>query len=460
MASSTLSAHAAFFVDDAPRPDLGSLLEWGPLLAIAGGVALALVTWTIASVCADPRRERCAIRWLSEIASGLLSTVTSCVPVVARVALGVALLWSTAIGTVATPNLVLDGSAADVARVLSVVVGAALLLGVRVRAAAVATIAGVVVAAYAAGAPIVVLERLDIVGLALFVAVLGGRRLEPRMDDATLGRLQLGTAWLRALVAGGLLTVAVTEKLANVPMTAEVLRTHPRVDLGLVLGTDAATTVLLLGAVEVAFAVLVLLLPLPELLALAIGAPFVLSVGEFGLLEVPGHVPVWGAVAVLALLGAHVQTADLVTVRPPWMRHVRRTPDAARVRVVGARVPWVTDARPTTIHVGSVAPLPGVSTVAPLAPIAVAPAVTMPATAVPAVPAVATRVTTPARSIPAAPSLAPQVAAWLGRTEPPASIAAPTARPMQAAPAPVDPAVVEPPRFAWATAPGAGNGSA
>ncbi len=126
------------------------------------------------------------------------------------------------------------------------------------------------------------------------------------MDAETLTRLQLGTAWLRGMVACGLLVVAVTEKLANVPMTAQVLREHPHVDLGLVLGTSPEQTVLMLGAV-----------------------------------------------AVLALLGAHVQTADLVTIRPPWMRSVRRTPDAARQRLVGARVPWVVAVEPAPTPVAA-----------------------------------------------------------------------------------------------------------
>lgn len=427
MASSTLTAHAAFFVDDAPTPDLGSLLARGPLLALGGGVVLALVVWAVASSCADPRRTRCAVRWLSEIASGLLSTLTSFVPIVARVALGATFVTCAATGAVGTPNLQLGDGSIDALRGIAAVVGFALVLGMRTRAMALGTIVTFVVAAFASGAPVLVFERLDIIGLATFVVIVGGERLDTRMDRATLARLQLGTVWLRAMVASALLVVAVTEKLANVPMTAQVLEEHPRVNLGLLLGTDATTTVLLLGAVEVAFALLVLLLPLPELLALAIGAPFVLTVGEFGLLEVPGHLPVWGAVAVLALLGAHVQTADLVTIRPPWMRGVRRTPDAARERFIGSRVPWISvelvaplecdvAAHPKTIVVGSVP----VMHVVP-APVALVSEPKSMPTATP---------------IPAAPALSPQVAAWLGAADAP-----------------------EPVRFTWASRPGAGVGA-
>lgn len=409
MASSTLFPHAAFFVDHAPSPDIASLAERGPLLAFAAGIAIALATWVVASMCADPRRDRCAIRWLSEVVSGTLSTLTTVAPVLARLALGSALVWCAVIGAVATPNLRSgDGTTANVLELTAVVLGAALVIGFRARTAAVGAIATFVAAAFAAGTPVVVLERLDIVGLAVFVAVVGGSRLDPRMDAATLARLQVGSVWLRMLLGIGLLVVAVTEKLANVPMTATVLDAHPNVDVGLLLGTDPQTTVLLLGTVEVAFALLVMLLPLPELLALAIGAPFVLSVGEFGVLEVPGHLPVWGAVAVLALLGAHVQTADLVTIRPPWMRHVRRTPDAARERIVGATVPWlvvepVVEAR--RIIVGGTATTP------------------------------------PATVSQAFPPIAPQVAAWID----------PAARQSQTTGAAIDA-----PRFSWAPHPGAG----
>ena len=432
------------------------------MLAGGGGIALALVVWAIASTCADPRRERCAVRWLSEVASGVLSTLTSFAPVVARVALGATLITCAAIGSVGTPNLQFDGGPMDALRGVAAVLGFALVLGVRTRLMAVGSIVTFVVAAFAAGSPIVVFERFDVLGLAAFVAIVGGARLETRMDRSTLARLQLGTTWLRGMVAGGLLVVAITEKLANVPMTAQVLDEHPRVNLGLLLGTDPTQTVLLLGAVEVAFALLVLLLPLPELLALAIGAPFVLTVGEFGLLEVPGHLPVWGAVAVLALLGAHVQTADLVTIRPPWLLGVRRTPDAARERLVGARVPWITAA--TATHAIPRAVMPGVSSAAAPAPaehpktILVGSVGSVGATQV--MPAPIALVAAPLEHaqapirlpvhapIPAAPTLAPQVAAWLGRQD----VQRPAAPP--AAPTTMS---VEPPRFAWAPAAGAGT---
>ncbi len=449
MASSTLTAHAAFFVDDAPLPDFGSLLDRGPLLAIAGGVMLALAVWAVASTCADPRRERCAIRWLSEIVSGLLSTLTSFAPVVARVALGATLVTCAAIGSVGTPNLHFAGEGSlDVLRGIAAVLGVALVLGLRTRAMAFAAILTFVVSAYAAGSPIVVFERLDVIGLAAFVAIVGGERLETRMDRATLARLQLGTTWLRGMVAGGLLVVAVTEKLANVPMTAQVLEEHPHVNLGLLLGTTATQTVLMLGAVEVAFALLVLLLPLAALLAIAIGAPFVLTVGEFGLLEVPGHLPVWGAVAVLALLGAHVQTADLVTIRPPWLRGVRRTPDAARERLVGARVPWISaaDASPAIAR----AVLPGVSAAA--APTVVEQPKTILVGSVASTPVqqapvelVQAPIQLPIQAaIPAAPARAPQVAAWLGRED------------VQLPPVEATTSNTEPVRFAWAPAAGMG----
>lgn len=442
MSPSTISGHAAFFIEHAPSPDLSALLAPGPVAAIVGGTVLALIVWAVAATCADPRRERCLLRWASDHVSGVLSTMTGATPVIARVALGATLLWCAAMGAIATPNLHPADGAGAALRAAAVVVGAMLLLGVRPRAAALAAAGLLAAAAVVAGTPLVVVERLDIVGLAAFVALVGGHRLEPRMDEAALRSVRLGAWALRGMLAASLLAVAVTEKLANVPMTAAVLRDHPRVDLGLVLGTDATTTVLLLGAVEVTFAILVVLLPLPELLALAIGAPFVLTVGEFGLLEVPGHLPVWGAVAVLALLGAHVQTSDLVTVRPPWMRARERTPREARARVVGARVPWVEpspEPMPMPMPVPMAMPVPAAIHVGSIAPV---------------------------------PTIAPQVAAWIadgGRAAGPATVAPaqwsstgqPAVVPPLAHAAPSTGAgstAPELPRFSWSAHPGAGHG--
>lgn len=442
MAASTLTAHAAFFVERAPNPVISTLVEPGPLLAILGGLFAGLVAWAVVATCADQRRERCLLRWMSELVSSSLVTFTEFVPPIARIALGVSLAWSALIGAIGTPNLQVDDAAGSALRVAAIAVGAMLVLGVRVRAAAFASIAVLAAGAVAAGQPVILLERIDIVGLAMFVALIGGSRLDPRIDEVRLRAIGRASTWLRVLVATGLVVVAITEKLANVPMTAQVLRDHPRVDLGLLLGTDAATTVLLLGAAEIAFATLVLLLPLPELVALAIGAPFVLSVGEFGLLEVPGHLPVWGSVAALALLGAHPQTADLLGIRPPWLRGRSRTPEAARARVVGDRVPW--SERPAVVPgAAAAAVVPPAAETAPLEPprrIFVG--------GTPTAPAATARI---GGSIPSAPALAPQVAAWLAA---PAPAAVPAQAPTQVQERPVS--NVDLARFQWAPHPGAG----
>ncbi|MCW2956678.1 MAG: hypothetical protein JWO69_1547 [Thermoleophilia bacterium] len=425
MPALTLLSHAAFFIGDPPKPQYGTLLDRGPLLALIGGIAAGLIAWMVASACADPRRGRCLVRWLSESVSATLQTLTEFAPPVARVALGVTLVWCAALGAVVTPNLLVEGTSGAALRVAALLMGAHLVFGHRVRFAAIASVGLLIGAAVSVGTPLVVFERLDIAGLAVFVGIMGGRRLEPRMDAATLAKIDQAACWLRVLVATGLIVVAITEKLANVPMTAAVLAQHPNVDLGRLIGTDPHVTVLLLGAVEVAIAVLVLLLPLPELLALAIGAPFVLAVGEFGLLEVPGHLPVWGAVGVLALLGAHPQTSDLLTIRPPWLRGRLRTPEAARTQVVGGRVPW-------TVTAPVAAPVMAQVAAPVMAPVATARRIVVSGTHTQS-----TGTARPPITIDAPiPPFAPQAAAWL------------------AAPAPVAAAApVEGDRFQWGAQP-------
>jgi hypothetical protein len=430
LAAFTLTAHAAFFIERAPAPHITNLAQPGPQLAISGGLLAGVVAWAVLATCFDQRRERCLLRWMSELVSGALVPITEFVPPIARIALGASLAWCAALGSVSTPNLHVEDAAGMAMRMLAVSLGAMLVLGIRVRAAAVASIALFAAGALVAGHPVVVLERLDIIGLAVFVSLVGGERLDPRIDELRLRAIGAASMWLRVLVAGGLVVVAITEKLANVPMTARILREHPHVDLGLLLGTTPTTTVLLLGAAEIAFATLVLLLPLPELVALAIGAPFVLSVGEFGLLEVPGHLPVWGSVAVLALLGAHPQTADLLGIRPPWLRTRARTPEAARARVIGDRVPW--SELPAVV--------PGVARATTIAPAAIEEPRHIFVGGGPTVPTASEPL---GASIPAAPPLAPQVAAWLAA---PAS-----AQVEEQVASPVDAM-----RFQWAAHAGAG----
>lgn len=380
------AAHASFFTDEPRALAFEAVATSRNIALVIVALMCALIVRALAIERPDARR--CLVRWVCEQLA-VLAPLTSAVPIIARVSLGATLLLAASAGDLLQPNMELTGPAAAALLVTQLLLAVLLVTGHGSRGAALAVI-GLVAVASVMFTPLVALERLDIVGLALFTALVGGRGYGTRLTQWELLSVARAAWVLRLCVATGLAITAFTEKLANPQVTASVLHQYPPVDASLLLPIDQATFIVVAAFVELLLAALVLLLPVPEITAAAICVPFVLTVGVFGPSEIAGHLPIWGALGVLTLLGAHSQTRRVIGTMTPWLP-AQATVAQGTQRVVGGQYPWAAVAEVMQrIEVAS----PWADTV-PCAP-AAAPFATSfwqaPAASAPAQPAASTRV--------------------------------------------------------------------
>jgi uncharacterized membrane protein YphA (DoxX/SURF4 family) len=158
-----------------------------------------------------------------------------------------------------------------------------------------------------------VLQRVDLLGLALFLLLAGpgrwsadfelGRERDP--DEAALG----AAIWaLRVCVGAALILVALAEKLADPELALHFLDTQsPNFNVLELVGLPVSDLefVRFAGAVEVLFGLLLISGALPQLVVVAAGIPFNLTLYFFGTDELLGHLPVYGTMLALLVYGSH-----------------------------------------------------------------------------------------------------------------------------------------------------------
>ena len=154
-----------------------------------------------------------------------------------------------------------------------------------------------------------VLQRLDVLGLAVFVLCTGpgrwsadmelGIAREPSLDDQARG------VWALRVGAGlALIVVAFAEKLANPELALAFLADYPDLNVAQAIGLDWSDLrfIRVAGAIEVLFGLLLISGALPQAVVVIAGMPFNASLWFFGVNELLGHLPVYGAMLVLARL--------------------------------------------------------------------------------------------------------------------------------------------------------------
>jgi hypothetical protein len=156
-----------------------------------------------------------------------------------------------------------------------------------------------------------ILQRIDMLGLAAFVLLAGpgrwsadherGAATEPTLLDQA--RAVYALKWCVGLA---LIFVAFYEKLANPDLAVAFLDHNPHFNLGneLGLGWSDVEFTRVAGAIEVLFGLLVISGALPQVCVLAAGIPFNATLYFFGVDELVGHLPVYGAMLVLLVYGS------------------------------------------------------------------------------------------------------------------------------------------------------------
>lgn len=298
--------HQTWFQDPANNSDWGFAGETSTLLLLGGAVLLTLVVRALST------------RW-NGIDVGPLAAMAPYMPFAVRLHLAVCLVGLLGLGVYLSPAMDLEWDLAGIllgAVMALVAIGMA--TGYRARAAALLLIAAGPLGMLEFGvAP--VLQRIDVLGLALFVYFAGpgrwsadherGAAAEPRED-----RLALAIWCLRVFAGVALIVVAFREKLAYPDYAIHFLGQHPDLNVAEQLGLGWSTEefVRVAGSIEVLFGLLLISGALPQAIVLIAGVPFNATLYFFGEAELFGHLPIYGAMLVLLVYGSHPDTRPLV----------------------------------------------------------------------------------------------------------------------------------------------------
>ena len=166
--------------------------------------------------------------------------------------------------------------------------------------------------------PLLLLEHALFLGVAFFMFAMGRG---PAALDMTLKRLHRpierlvphAVPVLRVLTGIGIVTLAFTEKLWNVPMGVEFLERYPLNFFPAIgfAGISNADFILIAGTVELTFGLLLISGAFVRLMTLILWVPFNLTLPFLGWRELVGHLPIYGIMALLVIWGEErKQTED------------------------------------------------------------------------------------------------------------------------------------------------------
>jgi hypothetical protein len=188
-----------------------------------------------------------------------------------------------------------------------------------------------------------VLQRIDLLGLALFVVLAGAGRwsadfeLKRVADPTPEQRAQ--AIWALKVCAGlALIIVAFAEKLAMPDLALSFLHDHPEFNVAqqLGLGWSDLEFARVAGGIEVLFGLLLISGALPQAIVLIAGIPFNATLWFFGTSELVGHLPVYGAMLVLLVYGSAPRTRAEVSALWPFKRAQKeRRPKETAIVVAG-----------------------------------------------------------------------------------------------------------------------------
>jgi hypothetical protein len=295
-------AHATWFTEHPSPIDLTAVTRPWTITAVTTAIVVALLWRRVAA--SRPSLEIGALRPVGRLGPW--------VPRILAAHAGLSLIAMAWRGAYLAPsNLVAPDRWGYLLLTLEAAVGVWILLGVRVRPAAWSLIAAGPLGMLVFGV-LPIAERLDLLGIAVFLAVLpptdahpsGLARLDPR-------RLQPALFAMRLLAGSALIVVAFTEKLARPGLTLQFLAENPSFNVAELVGLPVSDElfVQLAGGVEILLGLLLISGALPQIVALAAAGPFTATLPFLGVEELIGHLPIYGVLLVLLILGSRRDTA-------------------------------------------------------------------------------------------------------------------------------------------------------
>jgi len=326
-------AHETWFLDGDQTYDASFLVE-GTTLALLG-VALL---FTLFVRLINRHRDGVDVGWLAAMAPYI--------PFAIRLHLAISLIGLLSLGFYLSPAMDLQTDVPGIALgIVMAVVAIGMATGYRTRAAAWLLIAAGPLGMLEFGVG-PVLQRIDLLGLAVFILISGpgrwsadherGTEADRFRPDGALGQAgltEMGRAILALRVAAGsaLIIVALYEKLINPDLALEFLVENPDVQVAHQLGFPLSDLefVRLAGAIEVLFGLLLISGALPQAIVLIAGVPFNATLWFFGINELVGHLPIYGAMLAILVFGSHPQLRATVY---GWGKPARPTGQGENVR--------------------------------------------------------------------------------------------------------------------------------
>ena len=299
----SILAHEAWFTDARPPYDW-SFAAAPATLVLLGAAVVVVLLWRVVA------------RRLPQPELGFLRPLGRLAPYVPRllaIHAGVSLLAQAARGTYLAPSLNLPDTPIGAAiAIVEGVLGVWLITGYRIRWAAAALVAaGPIGMPFYGVVPIV--ERMDLLGIALFLALLPPEDTPAGAVRASSRRVAGALLPLRLLVGGSLVVLAFTEKLARPELAHAFLDRYPAFNvlraIGLEVGDD--TFIRLAGAIELVFGLLIISGALPQLVVIVAGIPFNATLFFLGTEELIGHLPIYGAMLALLVYGSNEALAGV-----------------------------------------------------------------------------------------------------------------------------------------------------
>lgn len=309
-------AHETWFLENAGDYDWSFLTEGTTLALLGAAVALTLLVRVV-----NGRWDGADVGWLAAMAPYI--------PFAIRIHLAVSLTGLLSLGFYLSPAMDLETNVPGIALgVVMAVVAIAMATGFRSREAGCLLIAAGPLGMLEFGID-PVLQRIDLLGLAAFVVIVGPGRWSADMErgaavdrfraDGNLEPRQLqvmATAILALRVAAGaaLIFVALYEKLINPQLALDFLAEHPNLQVAYQLDLPISDLefVRIAGAVEILFGLLLISGALPQVIVLIAGIPFNATLWFFGINELVGHLPIYGAMLAILVFGSHPQLRSAV----------------------------------------------------------------------------------------------------------------------------------------------------
>ena len=173
-----------------------------------------------------------------------------------------------------------------------------------------------------------VLQRVDLLGLAVFVLLAGPGRWSADHETGAAAEPSLvdhaRAIWALKVAAGlALIVVAFAEKLATPDLAVQFLVDHPELNVAQQLGIGMSDLEFarFAGAVEVLFGLLLISGALPQAIILIAGIPFNATLWFFGANELMGHLPIYGAMLAVLVYGSDPRLRPAASaLLPPGVR--------------------------------------------------------------------------------------------------------------------------------------------